>query len=144
MAVAASVNFPAIFLSLYWKDLTTKGAIAGGITGLVVVVILTVFGPIVWVDVLGNEKAIFPYAYPTLFSVGAAFAVTILVRNRRVDVGLPEEYEDKNLATIREVLPLETKLGDGKPPILVEESSIGKEDDGRSYVWKVEGATVAD
>jgi cation/acetate symporter len=31
------------------------------------------------VDVLGHEMAIYPYAYPTLFSVFAAFAVSILV-----------------------------------------------------------------
>ncbi|MCP4299276.1 MAG: sodium/solute symporter [Gammaproteobacteria bacterium] len=79
LAVAASVNFPAIFLALYWKNLTTTGAVAGGLTGLVVVVVLIVLGPTVWVAVLGNKIPIFPYAYPTLFSVGAAFAVTIVV-----------------------------------------------------------------
>jgi cation/acetate symporter len=79
LAVAASVNFPAIFLALYWKGLTTRGAVAGGVTGLVVVVILIVLSPTVWVNVLGNEYAIFPYAYPTLFSVAAAFLVTVVV-----------------------------------------------------------------
>lgn len=79
LAVAASVNFPAIFLAMFWKRLTTRGAVAGGVTGLAVVVILIVLSPTVWVNVLGNEKAIFPYAYPTLFSVAAAFLVTIAV-----------------------------------------------------------------
>jgi len=79
LAIAASVNFPAIFLALFWKGLTTRGAVAGGLTGLVVVAVLVVLSPTVWVQVLGNETAIFPYAYPTLFSVAAAFAVTIVV-----------------------------------------------------------------
>lgn len=79
LAVAASVNFPAIFLALFWKDLTTRGAVAGGLTGLVVVVVLIVLGPTVWVAVLGNDVPIFPYEYPTLFSVAAAFAVTMIV-----------------------------------------------------------------
>ena len=79
LAVAASVNFPAIFLSLFWKNLTTRGAVAGGVTGLIVVVILIVLSPIVWVNALGNDTAIFPYSYPTLFSVAAAFIVTVLV-----------------------------------------------------------------
>ena len=79
LAIAASVNFPAIFLSLYWDGLTTRGAVAGGVTGLVVVVVLVILGPTVWVNVLGNATAIFPYAYPTLFSVAAAFVVTIVV-----------------------------------------------------------------
>ena len=79
LAVAASVNFPAICLALFWNGLTTRGAVTGGVTGLVVVAVLIILGPTVWVDVLGNETAIFPYAYPTLFSVAAAFAVTIVV-----------------------------------------------------------------
>jgi cation/acetate symporter len=73
------VNFPAIFLALFWPGLTTRGAVAGGITGLVTVIVLTILSPVIWVNVLGNTNAIFPYAYPTLFSVAAAFGVTILV-----------------------------------------------------------------
>ena len=79
LAVAASVNFPAIFLALFWGGLTTRGAVAGGVTGLVVVVGLIILSPTVWVNVLGNANAIFPYAYPTLFSVSAAFLVTVVV-----------------------------------------------------------------
>ena len=79
LAVAASVNFPAIFLALFWNGLTTRGAVAGGATGLVVVVVLVILSPTIWVNVLGNTNAIFPYAYPTLFSVAAAFFVTIVV-----------------------------------------------------------------
>ena len=81
LAIAASVNFPAIFLALFWPGLTTRGAVAGGIAGLVSVVVLTVLSPVIWVNVLGNDSAIFPYAYPTLFSVTIAFAVTMLVSN---------------------------------------------------------------
>jgi cation/acetate symporter len=81
LAIAASVNFPAIFLALFWPGLTTRGAVAGGITGLITVVVLTILSPVIWVNVLGNANAIFPYAYPTLFSVAAAFGVTIVVSN---------------------------------------------------------------
>jgi len=77
LSIAASVNFPAIFLAIFWKGLTTRGVIAGGATGLIVAVTLSVLSPTIWVDVLGNEKAIYPYAFPTLFSVFAAFAVMI-------------------------------------------------------------------
>ena len=79
LAVAASVNFPAIFLALFWSGLTTRGAVAGGVTGLVVVVVLIILSPTIWVNVLGNANPIFPYAYPTLFSDAAAFAVTIII-----------------------------------------------------------------
>ena len=32
-AVAASANFPVLFLSVLWKDCTTKGAVIGGFLG---------------------------------------------------------------------------------------------------------------
>jgi cation/acetate symporter len=87
LAIAASVNFPMLILALFWRNLTTRGAIAGGTTGLVVVVVLTILSPTIWVDVLGHQHAIYPYAYPTLFSMSIAFAVTIGVsiadRSRR-------------------------------------------------------------
>jgi cation/acetate symporter len=72
-AIAASANFPILFLSMFWKKLTTRGAVIGGSLGLFTAVMLVILGPIVWVDILGNAEAIFPYKYPALFSVSAAF-----------------------------------------------------------------------
>ena len=72
-AIAASANFPILFLSMYWKKLTTRGAVIGGSLGLATAVLLVVLGPIVWVQILGNADAIFPYKYPALFSVVIAF-----------------------------------------------------------------------
>lgn len=73
-AIAASANFPVLFLSMYWKDLTTRGAMVGGWMGLATSVILVILSPVVWVDVMGNTSAIFPYKYPALFSMIVAFA----------------------------------------------------------------------
>jgi cation/acetate symporter len=72
-AIAASANFPILFLSMYWKKLTTRGAVVGGSLGLATAVLLVILGPIVWVQILGNESAIFPYKYPALFSVTVSF-----------------------------------------------------------------------
>lgn len=76
MVVAASVNFPILFLSLFWSGLTTRGSIAGALVGLVSSVTLIVMGPQVWVSVLGNAEPLFPYNYPALFTLPAALAVT--------------------------------------------------------------------
>ena len=72
-AIAASANFPVLFLSMFWSKLTTRGAVIGGSLGLLTAIVLVIIGPIVWVDVLGNAEAIFPYKYPALFSVSVAF-----------------------------------------------------------------------
>jgi cation/acetate symporter len=79
MAIAASANFPVLIMGMYWRGLTTRGAIAGGSAGLAVALILIGLGPNVWVGALGFDKPIFPYAYPTLFSMPTAFLVGWLV-----------------------------------------------------------------
>jgi len=78
-AVAASVNFPVLFLSMYWRRLTTRGAVVGGSVGLVTAIGCMILGPTVWVELLGHETALFPYKYPALFSMLASFAVTMVV-----------------------------------------------------------------
>ena len=79
-AVAASANFPVLFMSVLWKDCTTKGAVTGGFLGLITSVGLTVVSPSVWEVTLGNPKgsALFPFASPALFSMTIAF-VTIWI-----------------------------------------------------------------
>lgn len=72
-AIAASVNFPILFLSMYWRKLTTNGAFIGGSLGLITAVTCMILGPTIWVDILGNAEAIFPYKHPALFSMTAAF-----------------------------------------------------------------------
>ncbi|UTO75682.1 cation/acetate symporter ActP [Escherichia coli] len=72
-AIAASCNFPIILLSMYWSKLTTRGAMMGGWLGLLTAVVLMILGPTIWVQILGHEKAIFPYEYPALFSISVAF-----------------------------------------------------------------------
>ncbi|RIX47557.1 MAG: cation acetate symporter [Rhodocyclales bacterium GT-UBC] len=74
-AIAASANFPVLFMSVLWKNCTTKGAVIGGFLGLIASVGLTVVSPSIWEAVLGNPKgsALFPYTSPCLFSMTIGF-----------------------------------------------------------------------
>ncbi|MEO8346827.1 MAG: cation acetate symporter, partial [Betaproteobacteria bacterium] len=74
-AIAASANFPVLFMSVLWKDCTTRGAVIGGFLGLISSVGLTIVSPSVWEATLGNPKgsALFPYSSPALFSMTIAF-----------------------------------------------------------------------
>jgi cation/acetate symporter len=77
-SIAASSNFPVLLLSIYWRGLTTRGAVCGGTLGLISAVTLTILSPTIWVQVLGHAHAIYPYEYPALFSMIIAFAGTWL------------------------------------------------------------------
>jgi cation/acetate symporter len=74
-AVAASTNFPILFMSIFWSKLTTKGALIGGLIGLLTAVVLVILGPTVWEEILGYPKGSAPFwsKYPALYSVTAAF-----------------------------------------------------------------------
>ncbi|WP_210732004.1 cation acetate symporter [Hydrogenophaga sp. PAMC20947] len=74
-AIAASANFPVLFMSVLWKDCTTKGAVIGGFLGLISSVALTIVSPSVWEATLGHPKgsAWFPYTSPALFSMTIGF-----------------------------------------------------------------------
>ncbi|TMQ74579.1 Acetate permease ActP (cation/acetate symporter) [Candidatus Accumulibacter phosphatis] len=71
--VAAAANFPVLILSMYWKGLTTRGALWGGYGGVTSAVLFVLFSKSVWVDVLGNKAALFPYTQPALFAMPIAF-----------------------------------------------------------------------
>ena len=74
-AVAASANFPVLFLSMLWSGLTTRGAVIGGFVGLFSALGLTILSPGIWEAVLGYPKgsAWFPYVSPALFTMPLAF-----------------------------------------------------------------------
>ena len=74
-AIAASANFPVLFMAVLWKDCTTRGAVIGGFLGLISSVALTVVSPSVWEATLGNPagSALFPYTSPALFSMTIGF-----------------------------------------------------------------------
>jgi cation/acetate symporter len=78
-ALAASGNFPVLLLSLLWKGCTTRGAVVGGLVGVLTALVLMILSPSIWVTVLHHAKAVFPYTSPALFSMAAAFAVIWLV-----------------------------------------------------------------
>ncbi len=73
LAIAASVNFPILVLSMFWQGFTTRGALWGGSLGLLTAITLEILSPAIWVKVFGFATAVYPYEYPTLFSMTAAF-----------------------------------------------------------------------
>ena len=79
--IACSGNFPVLFMSVLWKDCTTRGVVVGGTVGLVLATVLTIGSASVWEAVMHNPKgsAWFPYNSAAIFSMTAAFFTIWLV-----------------------------------------------------------------
>jgi cation/acetate symporter len=91
--VAAAANFPVLILSMYWKGLTTRGALFGGYGGLVSAVLFVVFSKSVWVDVLHNAAPLFPYTQPALFAMPIAFLLAYIFSKTDSSVRAGKEIE---------------------------------------------------
>ncbi|WP_244443270.1 cation/acetate symporter ActP [Bradyrhizobium sp. Ai1a-2] len=73
LSVAASCNFPVLAMAIFWRGTTTRGAVAGGLAGLISSVLLVVLSKTVWVAAFHFASAPFPYDNPALFSMPLAF-----------------------------------------------------------------------
>jgi cation/acetate symporter len=91
--VASAANFPVLILSMYWKGLTTRGALFGGYGGLVSAVLFVVFSKSVWVDVLHNAAPLFPYTQPALFAMPIAFLLAYIFSKTDSSVRAGQEIE---------------------------------------------------
>ena len=76
-AIAASANFPALVLAIFWRPFTTRGAQASMIVGTVSTLALIYLSPTIQVDILGGDTAWFPLRNPGLVTIPLAFAVGI-------------------------------------------------------------------
>ncbi|MER2507083.1 MAG: cation acetate symporter [Azonexus sp.] len=79
--IACSGNFPVLFMSVLWRNCTTRGVVVGGFTGLILATVLTIGSASVWEAVMHNPKgsAWFPYNSAAIFSMSAAFFTIWLV-----------------------------------------------------------------
>jgi len=78
-AIAASANFPALVMSMFWRGFTTRGAQASILFGTVSTLLLIYLSPTIQIDMLKHPAAIFPYKNPGLFTIPMSFIVGIFV-----------------------------------------------------------------
>ena len=78
-AIAASANFPALVLSIFWRRFTTAAAQASMLTGTAASLLLIYFSPTIQIDILKHADAAFPLRNPGLISIPLAFFVAIVV-----------------------------------------------------------------
>jgi cation/acetate symporter len=78
-AIAASANFPALVLSIFWSRLTTTGAQLSMLVGTFSTIALIWLSPTIQVDILKNPDAWFPLRNPGIVTIPLAFAVAVIV-----------------------------------------------------------------
>ena len=78
-AIAASANFPALVLSIFWRRFTTRAAQVSMLAGTVASLGLIYLSPTIQIDILKNTTAYFPLRNPGLVSIPLSFALAILV-----------------------------------------------------------------
>ena len=77
-AIAASANFPALVLSMFWRRFTTRGAQASILFGTISTLLLIYLSPTIQIDLLKHSAAYFPYRNPGLFTIPSSFIVGII------------------------------------------------------------------
>jgi cation/acetate symporter len=77
-AIAASANFPALVLSMFWRRFTTRAAQMSMIVGTASSLLLIYLSPTIQIDVLSNNSAWFPLRNPGLVTIPLSFVVAIV------------------------------------------------------------------
>ena len=78
-ALAASGNFPALVLSIFWRGFTTAGAVATIVTGTIAAAGLIYLSPTIQMDILHHDQAWFPLKNPAMVSMPLAFIVGVVI-----------------------------------------------------------------
>ena len=78
-AIAASANFPALVLAIFWRRYTTAGAVTSMATGTVATLVLIYLSPTIQVDILGHSSAWFPLKNPALITLPLSFVAGMVV-----------------------------------------------------------------
>jgi cation/acetate symporter len=78
-AIAASGNFPALCLAVFWRKATTTGLVASMVIGTIATLALIYLSPTIQVDILKHQSAWFPLKNPALVTIPLSFAVGVVV-----------------------------------------------------------------
>jgi len=92
-AIAASANFPALILSIFWRRSTTQGIVSSMLVGTLATLALIWLSPTIQVDILKEPSAIFPLKNPALITIPLSFLTGIVVSLLTSDAEALAGYE---------------------------------------------------
>ena len=91
-AIAASGNFPALVLAIFWRGYTTAGAVTSMAVGTLATLVLIYLSPTIQVDILGHDAAWFPLKNPALVTLPLSFLSGVVVSLLAPEARAAEEY----------------------------------------------------
>ncbi len=91
-AIAASANFPALVLSIFWRRTSTAGAATSMGVGALSTLVLIALSPAVQIDLLHHETAFFPLKNPAVITIPLSFLSGIVVSLLKPDADGPARY----------------------------------------------------
>ena len=96
-AIAASANFPALLLAMFWRRATTSGLLASMLIGTASALLLIWLSPTVQIDVLGGTEAPFPLRNPALITIPLSFLVGVVgsLATQRRGEGETTRFEER-------------------------------------------------
>jgi len=99
-AIAASANFPALVLSIFWRRCTTQGAVASMVAGTIGTLALIWLSPVIQVDILKHATAWFPLKNPAVVTIPGSFLIGIVVSLLTTDAKAVSGYD----ASVRDMI----------------------------------------
>ena len=92
-AIAASANFPALVLSIFWRRCTTAGVVASMVLGTAATLTLIYLSPTIQIDILKHDAAPFPLRNPALITMPLSFLTAIVVSLLTTNAGEQAGYD---------------------------------------------------
>jgi cation/acetate symporter len=119
-SIAASANFPALLMAIFWRRFTTWGAVTAIILGTVSTLVLLYCGPTIQVDILKHDLAevskqwwYFPLKNPCLITMTLSFlsgiVVSLLKPEPAAEAGFAEVERRAILGAIPDLGPASAK-----------------------------------
>jgi cation/acetate symporter len=112
-AIAASANFPALVMAIFWRRATTAGTVAAILLGTISALVLIYLSPTFQVDVLEKDSAPISLRNPALISMPLAFLggviISLLTRERSAEQKFIEAERQIHLGAVATPKPVPTE-----------------------------------
>ncbi|MCS6823103.1 MAG: sodium/solute symporter [Cytophagaceae bacterium] len=98
-AIAASANFPALVLSIFWRKFNTTSACLSISVGALSAVVFIFLSPTVWVEVLGNKAAVFPLKNPAIVSLSLSLFTAVFFSLVKKEPHAESKFDEQKICT---------------------------------------------